>query len=188
MRASIAKYNNLMSVPIATEGGEVGIPASMADAYYQKSLDASEEIIKHGPYELYNKDSDKGKNFYDMLMVKDGNKEIIFAKDYIASLKVHRFAYDNIVRHLTEDNESSSTISPSLGLVESFDYLDGSKRNIKSIRIKTTTMLYTIKLLIFLKEKMHGYMVLWFIRVLLSEGLLWKFKQESLYGETVIMN
>ena len=58
-----------------------------------------------------NKDSDKGKNFYDMLMVKDGNKEIIFAKDYIASLKVHRFAYDNIVRHLTEDNESSSTIS-----------------------------------------------------------------------------
>lgn len=129
--ASIAKYNNSMSVPIATEGGEVGIPASMADAYYQKSLDASEEIIKHGPYELYNKDSDKGKNFYDMLMVKDGNKEIIFAKDYIASLKVHRFAYDNIVRHLTEDNESSSTISPSLGLVESFDYLDGSKGTLK---------------------------------------------------------
>lgn len=129
--ASIAKYNSLMATPIATEGGEVGIPASMADAYYQKSLDASKEIIEHGPYELYNKDADKGKNFYDMLMVKTANKEVIFAKDYIASLKVHRFAYDNIVRHLTEDNETSSTISPSLSLVESFDYLDGSKGTLK---------------------------------------------------------
>lgn len=129
--ASIAKYNSLMATPIATEGGEVGIPASMADAYYQKSLDASKEIIEHGSYQLYNKDADKGKNFYDMLMVKTANREVIFAKDYVASLKVHRFAYDNIVRHLTEDNETSSTISPSLGLVESFDYLDGSKGTLK---------------------------------------------------------
>lgn len=129
--ASIAKYNNLMSSPIATDGGEVGIPASMANAYYQKSLDASKEIIEKGPFTLYDKDENKGKNFYDMLMVKEGNKEVIFAKDYIASLKVHRFAYDNIVRHLTEDNETSSTISPSLGLVESFDYLDGSKGTLK---------------------------------------------------------
>lgn len=129
--ASTAKYNNKMITPISTEGGEVGIPASMADNYYQKSLTASKEIIESGRYELYDKDSDKGKNFYDMLMVKTGNKEIIFAKDYISSLKTHRFTYDNIVRHLTEDNESSSTISPSLSLVESFDYLDGSTGTLK---------------------------------------------------------
>lgn len=125
--ASIAKYNSLMTTPIATEGGEVGIPASMAPRYYQKSLAASKEIIEKGTYHLYDKNPDKGKNFYDMLMVKNNNEEVIFAKDYLATLKSHRFAYDNIVRHLTEDNESSSTISPSLSLVESFDYLDGSK-------------------------------------------------------------
>ena len=34
---SLAKYNNLMSSPITLPGGEVGIPASRANEYYQKS-------------------------------------------------------------------------------------------------------------------------------------------------------
>lgn len=123
--ASIAKYNNLMASPITTTGGEVGIPANMASAYYSKSLAASKEIIS-APFALYTENADKGANFYDMLNKKTG-REVIFAKDFATSLKVHRFAYDNIVRSLTEDNESSSTISPSLSFVESFDYLDGSK-------------------------------------------------------------
>ncbi|WP_202913680.1 RagB/SusD family nutrient uptake outer membrane protein [Pararcticibacter amylolyticus] len=123
--ASIAKYNSLMGSPVTTPGGEVGIPASMANDYYTKSLTASKEIIS-GPYKLFNENPDKGANFYDMLNKKTGS-EVIFAKDYVTGLKVHRFAYDNIVKSLTEDNESSSTISPSLSFVESFDYLDGSK-------------------------------------------------------------
>lgn len=122
--ASIAKYNNLMDAPIKTQGGEVGIPAAMAADYYRKSLAASKEIMS-GPYRLYNENADKGVNFYDMLNKKSGS-EVIFVKDYATSLKVHRFAYDNIVKSLTEDNESSSTISPSLNLVESFNYLDGT--------------------------------------------------------------
>lgn len=129
--ASIAKYNSLMSVPITTEGGEIGIPASMANGYYEKSLAASKAIIANTGYALYNTNPDKGENFYDMLHAKTNNHEVIFAKDYIASLKTHRFAYDNIVRSLTEDNESSSSISPSLSLVETFDYLDGSKGTLR---------------------------------------------------------
>nr|WP_320057311.1 RagB/SusD family nutrient uptake outer membrane protein [uncultured Bacteroides sp.] len=124
--ASIAKYNNLMPSPITTPGEEVGIPASKATDYYTKSLAASQAIISSKHFQLYNENSDKGRNFYDMLN-KKGTKEIIFAKDYKLSLKVHRFAYDNIVKSITEDNESSSSLSPSLNLVESFDYLDGSK-------------------------------------------------------------
>lgn len=123
--ASIAKYNNLLAEPISLPGGEVGIPANMANDYYTKSLNASTEIINSQRYVLYNDNSDKGANFYDMLNKK--TNEVIFAKDYKTSLKVHRFAYDNIVRSITEDNESSSTISPSLSLAESYDYLDGSK-------------------------------------------------------------
>lgn len=122
---SIAKYNSLLTPTVVTQGGEVGIPAGKAADYYKKSLEASKAIIA-GPYQLYNANADKGKNFYELFMTKTGNTEIIFAKDYKAPTKVHRFAYDNIVRHLTEDNESSSTISPSLSLVESFDYLDGT--------------------------------------------------------------
>lgn len=127
--ASIAKYNALMASPIFTKGGEVGIPASMANAYYLKSLNAAKQIIT-GPYSLFNDNPDKGANFYDMLNKKTGS-EVIFAKDFAVSLKVHRFAYDNIIKSMTEDNESSSTISPSLSLVESFDYLDGSKGTLR---------------------------------------------------------
>lgn len=123
--ASLAKYNNRMASPITLPGGEVGIPADKAGDYYQKSLQASQTIINSGNYGLYDENPDKGANFYEMLINK-GNREIIFAKDYELSLKTHRFTYDNIPRSLTEDNEGSSVLTPSLNLVESFDYLDGS--------------------------------------------------------------
>lgn len=128
--ASIAKYNNLMAAPISTPGGEVGIPASMATDYYNKSLQASEAIIANAAYGLYNANPVKGENFYDMLNGKH-KSEVIFAKDFSTGVKVHRFAYDNILKSFTEDNESSSTLTPSLNFVESFDYLDGTKGTLR---------------------------------------------------------
>jgi len=127
---SIAKYNNLMAAPISTSGGEVGIPASMANDYYTKSLNASRAIINSSEYSLHNSNPDKGVNFYNMLNDKN-SEEIIFAKDFLGSFKNHLFTYDNIVRSLTEDNEGSSMLSPSLSFVESFDYLDGSPGRLK---------------------------------------------------------
>ena len=124
--ASIAKYNALYTPTLVTDGGEVGIPASMADDYYRKSLAASKEIIKDGGYDLYNKNADKGVNFYKLFMDKEKNPEIIWAKDYKNPVKVHSFGFDNVIQHLKEDNENSSCIGPSLGLVEAFDYLDGT--------------------------------------------------------------
>lgn len=96
---SIAKYNALKTPNIVTSGGEVGIPSDMADDYYRKSLTASQEIITKGGYELYEKESDKGVNFYKMLMDKTLNKEAIWVKDYKNPLKVHSFGYDNVVHH-----------------------------------------------------------------------------------------
>jgi hypothetical protein len=78
---SLAKYNNLMTTPITTTGGEVGIPASMAQGYYQKALAAAEEIISDGPHELYKGSTNKADNFYQSSTYKTGNKEVIFAKD-----------------------------------------------------------------------------------------------------------
>jgi starch-binding outer membrane protein, SusD/RagB family len=139
--ASIAKYNSLMAAPISTTGGEVGIPASMATDYYNKSLTASKEVIA-GPYALYNTNPDKGANFYDMLNKKPVS-EVIFAKDFALGTKVHRFTYDNIIKSMTEDNEASSAISPSLSLVESFNYLDGSKGTLKDKDANGNYIAYT---------------------------------------------
>jgi hypothetical protein len=131
--ASLAKYNNLMPVPITTPGGEVGIPASKANEYYQKSLDASIEIIKSGKYQLYKNNPDLGENFYEIFDKKSNNPEVIWAKDYLTSAdKRHWFAYDNIARGLREDNLGSSCITPVLNLVESYPYLDGSKGTLKN--------------------------------------------------------
>ena len=127
---SIAKYNNLMSAPINLPGGEVGIPAEKAADYYQKSLAASEAIIANSDYELYSPaGASKGENFYKLFMDKS-SKEIIFAKDFMTG-KVHSFTYDNVVRSFRVDIEGSSIISPSLSLVESYDYLDGSKGTLR---------------------------------------------------------
>ena len=126
--ASIAKYNNLMAVPIATSGGEVGINASLANGYYQKSLEASKSILLSGVYSLYRENPNIGENFYDMLMSKTGNREIIFAKDFSATLgKRHYFTFNNIARGVREEGNGASFITPALNFVESFDYLDGSQ-------------------------------------------------------------
>lgn len=127
---SIAKYNNLRSAPISTSGGEVGIPADKAADYYQKSLTASEEIIASPNYKLYSQaGATKGESYYSLFMDKSA-EEIIFAKDFMTG-KVHNYTYDNVVRSFRTDIEGSSMLTPSLSLVESYDYLDGSKGTLK---------------------------------------------------------
>jgi hypothetical protein len=123
--ASIAKYNNLMPAPITTGGGEVGIPANLAEGYYRKSLEASRQIIENGPYRLYRENSDLGANFYEMLLTETGNPEIIFAEDF-NSAKKHYFTFNNIARGARESDNGASFVTPSLNLVEAFEYLDGS--------------------------------------------------------------
>ncbi len=129
---SIAKYNNLMPAPISTAGGEVGIPAGMANDYYTKALEASKEIINSGLYTLYRTNPSPGENFYEAITKKSGNREAIFVKDYLSPQKRHWFSYDNIVRGIREDNLGSSSIAPSLNLVESFEYLDGTPGTLRT--------------------------------------------------------
>lgn len=125
--ASIAKYNNLMATPIETPGGEVGISASRAEDYYQESLTASKEIIENGPFSLYNANPDKKENFYEIFTKKQGNPEVIWALDYTLEGKNHGFTFENIPRSFREDPRNSSAITPTLHLVESYDYLDGGE-------------------------------------------------------------
>jgi hypothetical protein len=140
---SIAKYNNLLASPIKTPGGEVGIPAARANDYYAKSLAASEEIINSGAYQLYKTNPNLGENFYDAITKKSANPEIILAQDFLVSKdKRHGFTYDNIARNVREDNLSSSSITPSLNLVEDFEYLDGTSGELKTRNAGNTDYIY----------------------------------------------
>ena len=130
--ASIAKYNALLTPSIVTANGEIGIPASSANDYYQKAYDAATAVINSGLFALYNNNPNLGENFYEALRNKSGNKEVIFARDYLSSkAKKHNYTYDNIPRGLREDNLSSSVVTPILNLVESYDNLDGTPGTIK---------------------------------------------------------
>jgi hypothetical protein len=118
---SIAKYNNLMPVPIKTGGGEVGIPASAAQNYYTIALAATEEIINGKRYELQNRNSDKGVNFYQAVSIKGNNQEVIWAADYFYPGLTHQFSTANMPTSVREDMDGN-VVTPILNLVEAFEY------------------------------------------------------------------
>lgn len=64
--------------------GVVGIPANLANTYYQKSYTASQAIINSGKYALYALDADKTTNFRNIFLVKN-NSEVIFCKKHDAN-------------------------------------------------------------------------------------------------------
>jgi starch-binding outer membrane protein, SusD/RagB family len=137
---SIAKYNRSS---LTKASGVVGIPSSMAQGYYQKALDAAEEVINSGAYVLKTNPSNPGLAFYQATTVKSGNKEVIFVKDYLTSKdKRHSFTYENIVRGVREDNLSSSQVVPSLSLVEAFDYLSGDAGALKTRTADNSDYIY----------------------------------------------
>jgi len=139
---SLAKYNNEPGFTNSSlPGGEVGISVSKALEYYQKSLDASVEIINNGGYSLYKTNPNPGENFYDAIVNKNGNTEVIMATDYLKSQgRRHTFTFNNIPRSLFEEaGQGSSNISPSLNLVESFEYLDGTAGTLKGVGTGSNT-------------------------------------------------
>lgn len=124
---SIAKYG--ANTPLVSlQGGEVGIPASMATGYYTKALSAAKELIdgKAGAYALYNKKPDLSENFASLFYDKANNPEAIFVEDFkLQSGKVHGFTIANQPRYGAEEEEGGR-INPSLNFVQSFEKLDNT--------------------------------------------------------------
>ncbi|MDR8392951.1 RagB/SusD family nutrient uptake outer membrane protein [Aliifodinibius sp. S!AR15-10] len=145
---SVAYHNSRMSQPITLEnedGGRlVGIPGEMAQGYYEEALAAAEEVIQNSPNTLYNGVSgDPGANFYQAVTVKDGNNEVIFAEDFMASAdRRHLFTYFNIPRPIREDNLDSSSLTPGLGLIEAYPYVDGSSGELQTRDATTGDYVY----------------------------------------------
>lgn len=119
--ASLAKYNSQMASPIQTTGREVGIEASQSNSYYQQALDAATEVIEQSPYVLQDKHpDDKARNFYEAVSIKDGNTEVIWARDYIFPGQTHGFTTGNLPASLAQD-ANTSYLSVLLNLVEEFE-------------------------------------------------------------------
>lgn len=122
---SIANYGQL-TPEVSLPGGEVGIPAGMAAAYYTKALQASEEVMGLGTYQLYDQDPDKSQNYTNIFLNKNGNNEVILAKDFLVQGRTHGFTIENIPRSLREENTSGGKMNPSLNLVQSYELLDNT--------------------------------------------------------------
>ena len=120
---TIAKYGKLQL------GGIVGLPASEANDYLQKSYDASKKIISYaestGNIALYNKyPDDKAKNFYQ-LFIDERNTETIFSVQYNGlSGKGHSLDFWLAVQGISVG--WGQEVNVLLELVEAFEYKDGT--------------------------------------------------------------
>ncbi len=124
--ASIAKYG-IDTPSEMTIDGEVGIPATMAQGYYETSLAAAQELIGKGWYSLYKKNSDDPReNFANIFLDKSDNQEVIFVKDFKLKDKTHGFTTNNQPIDQTEEPGDSGFLNPTLNLVQSFEKLDNT--------------------------------------------------------------
>ncbi|UII21457.1 RagB/SusD family nutrient uptake outer membrane protein [Fulvivirga ligni] len=132
---SIAKHGT--STPsVSLPGEEVGIPASMADDYYEKSLEASEAVMDLG-YQLYVDAIDENdpiesriNNFSQLFLDKSGNSEVIFVEDFLLKHKFQGFTVENQPFSMTEES-FGSRMNPSLNMVEEFELLDNTFEPLK---------------------------------------------------------
>jgi hypothetical protein len=126
--ASIANYNNKMSNPVRTSGGEVGIPVERAQGYYTTALAAAQEVINSGVYSLKQSDDPNdptklGRNFFEAVSVKANNPEVIWARDYVSPDNLHGFTTNNAPKSHTEDIDNSY-LGVILNLVEDYELID----------------------------------------------------------------
>lgn len=123
--ASIARYG-VTTPEVSLPGGEVGIPATRAEGYYQKALAAAQEIINEGKYSLYQKNPDLQENFAAVFYDEDNNNEAILVRDYkLKSGKIVGFTLVNQPWSGAEDLEGGR-LNPSLNLVQAFEKLDNT--------------------------------------------------------------
>ncbi|AIM36847.1 membrane protein [Sphingobacterium sp. ML3W] len=129
---SLANYNNKMASPIKTTGGEVGIPASEAQKFYEAALATAEQVINSGKYQLsLKKPDDLSRNFYEAINIKENNVEVIWARDYKYPGQTVDFTKNNIPASHAEDIDRAYA-GPILNLVEDFEYIndrDGVLKN-----------------------------------------------------------
>lgn len=126
--ASIAKYG-VKTPQVSLPGGEVGIPAEKAQAYYTTALEAAQEIINGnaGSYKLYQSLPDLSDNFAQLFLDKSSvNQEAIFIEDFRVGGRTHAFTTNDQPYSISDEGGDAGRLNPSLNLVQSFEKLDNS--------------------------------------------------------------
>lgn len=143
---SIAKYG-ATTPGVSLPGGEVGIPSSKANDYYQKALTAAQAIINGGAgvYKLYKVLPNLSDNFAAIFLDKSSvNQESIFITDYKAlSGRTHGFTTNNQPFSITDEPDDAGRIDPSLNLVESFELLNNTFAPIPTVDGSNNPIYYT---------------------------------------------
>jgi hypothetical protein len=127
---SIAKYG--ASTPAVTlAGGEVGIDAGKANAYYTTALKAAQSIIngEAGPYALYKAPAGASPaalsdNFANVFLDKT-SAETIFFEDFKLG-KTHAFTTNDQPYSLSDEGGDAGRLDPSLNLAEAFEKTDNT--------------------------------------------------------------
>lgn len=118
---SIARFGNV------DLDGIVGIPSGDEASYWQKSYNASKELINNSPYSLYNKyPSDPMLNHKQLFVDEiESNPEVIFTERYDAALT---FGTSLSLTAVHNDFASSwgSNFRPYLDIAEKFEFQDGT--------------------------------------------------------------
>ena len=105
--------------------GLLGFPQADANIYYQASLDASNEIIKFGPFSLYRESVDPVQNFGDLFIDENINSEVIFKEKYdYDAQKSHQ--WDALAQPSGFGFNWSSNYPVYLETLEQFDFVDGT--------------------------------------------------------------
>lgn len=149
---SIAKYG-ATTPQVSLPGGEVGIPANLAGAYYAKALGAAEEIINGtaGSYQLYTVLPDLADNFAAIFLDKSSvNTEPIFIEDFkVNTGRVHNFTTNNQPFSISDEGLDAGRLNPSLNLVEAFEKLDNTYAPLATRDASGNPILYANQLDIF---------------------------------------
>lgn len=122
--ASIAKYGPT-TPSVTLPGGEVGIAASEARKYYERSRNASLAVVNSHKYSLYmKKPEDLSDNFAALFYDKDNNPEVIFAQNFkLKSGTIEGWTLNNQPRAIAEEAQGGR-INPTLNLALKFETLD----------------------------------------------------------------
>jgi hypothetical protein len=118
--ASVAEFDGTQQLD-----GLLGIPAGDANAYWQASFDASEDIILSDKYSLYNKiPADPAENFAQ-LFVDKANSEKIFVEVYDPAMGKGQSW--NVGAVPFEFRQTwGSNFCPFINLIDEFEYRDGT--------------------------------------------------------------
>ena len=122
--------------------GLLGFDANEANMYYEKSYEASKQIINSGAFSLYNANPDKSANFRN-LFLDEGNNECIFVKRYDGNTGGGVcWGYDFAQCPKPQAWGAGNQDAPYLEMVESFERVDGSsgKFDYKELESKIWTM------------------------------------------------